>query len=1128
VDRHSARRDGKGFRIRLVASRTAVKLPISRLRDVHGLVTGGSLNCNGWPNVTEGIAGLMPRFIKPRTLGVLAKAERLESGASYILSALGLFDLARPEADRFESEQALWTLSAKALPKGAVLDVGMVKPRAELLVGGAARTPSGTTATSQVLEWSVGPLKKRLAVIGDRVWRINQGRIEPTAPLPFTEMPISPERAYGGPGFADNPAGRGFRAGERIGAGELVALPNIEFLDQPVLSPESAPPPALCGPIDPASPKRRRFAGTYDGHWLKTRAPAMPEDVDPRLFLTAPDDQVFPGFLVGGEPYALKGFAADAPEIRGYIPKFRVRGFLARKGKDGAPGELVEIAMRLDTLWLFAGARRGVVIYRGAMPVGDIDGEDLSEAMLAYERADDPPRSLASYVDVWMLRRDPDTAFEHAFSESQLAPAISPETAARRSEERKALARERIDRLRAAQAWMLERKLDQAGVPAALRPSPPAANAELEDDILDLVLPTPEEIEEGEVDLAALLDSIRAQEAKVDEKTRRLVAQRDSLIAVTADARKPGAEPQTADALFSALDELTGTKIGASVADSFSGMSAIALPETADAPLAGANKLALESAKDWRTTILKGMRSPAEDDDTAFAAARGRFLDLPDSQPLHHARTAIEAAKAKPIDLPDFPTSPAAPEADGAADQLSALLDSLEAGLSPSGDLSTIEERTARLGSQRAAVDKTLSQAFPKLDQGDGSALQALLGVVASPAGPQPEPLDAGERWARVESERAQTLASTLDKIDEQEKRLREGVATARRASPEPTRPATPLGPAVARRLGELIKSEAKAGLSLRGRDLAGADLKGADLTGADLEGAFFERADLSGAKLCGARLVDTVLAGAILDGADLSDADLTGANLSKCRARGADFTRCGLFGGLILEADFTGAILRSARFTKSQFVNGVLDEADLSAAMIDNAQFMRVSLERVDFSGASLEATCFMDVPMTAARFRQARLSRCLFIKARAAGADFEAADLQRTTFLGQADLTKARFALATGADCAFQEAKLSGADFAGARFDRATFQKSDLSGASLARASLRGAVLSGATLVGADLIAVNLLKAQLRKADLSGARLIHANLYGANLDNAVLLAADLSGANLTKTYLAIDSHAG
>src|SRR5260370_34734621 len=114
----------------------------------------------------------MPLMIKPRTLGVLAKAERRKAGAAYIVTAMGLFDLARPDAERFETDQSLWLLAAKALPKGRFLDIGMPKPTAELLVGGFAQAPNGEPTPAMGIEWHGGPPPKRLLRFRDRSWTI--------------------------------------------------------------------------------------------------------------------------------------------------------------------------------------------------------------------------------------------------------------------------------------------------------------------------------------------------------------------------------------------------------------------------------------------------------------------------------------------------------------------------------------------------------------------------------------------------------------------------------------------------------------------------------------------------------------------------------------------------------------------------------------------------------------------------------------------------------------------------------------------------------------------------------------------------------------------------------------------
>ncbi len=1086
-------------------------------RPLHTRVTpSGSIGPG--PSLAEQDPLFMPKVIKPRTLAFLAKTERRKVGASYIVTAMGMFDLAQPDAPRFETEQALWILAGKALPKGAALDIGMPKPTAELLVAGAARAPARTTTSAMVVEWAVGPLHKRLGVFGDRYWSIAGGGYAATQPQPFEEMPLVPERSFGGVGHPDNPNGAGYRATARIRAGELVALPNIEHADQLILSPEDRPAPGLCGPTDLTSPKRRRYAGTYDAHWLKHVAPAAPDDLDPRLYLTAPDDQVFAGYLQGGEPYALRGFSADEPELRGTLPAFRVRGFLARKGNDEAGDELVEIAMRADTLWLFAGARRGVLIYRGALQVDDIDAEDLSTAMIAYENARDEPRSFESYVDVWQLRSDRKSEHKHAFSESQLAPALPPETVARRNAERKALARERLDRHYAGKAWSLNRMMQKTGVPEALWPAL-QTDPELDEVLSGLVMPTPEEIEEGEIDLAALLDSIEVVEKKTREKVEKLSSQADTVRESFAAVRAPGADAQSVDALFAALDDLTG---GSTVA----ALDANAARETASAPPAPNPYVEADAAADpkqfgdWRKMLLDGFGTPEIDEDKGYAEARARFLDLPEGRPLASVRPALEAVRAQ--ELPNPALDAGAPVAAGKRIDLTSLLDSLESDTAnPVAAESPAAAKIAASKERSGELDAQLLAKFPNLSKGGDAPLDTLMAAISEPAG------------ASTDKEQAAAAAKTkldgmMGRLDDQEASLAAGMARLRRSAPEPIYPQQKMTPALARRFGQFVTDEYHGGLDLRGRDLAGADLSGVDLSGVDLEGAMLERTNLTGARLAGARLVDAALTGATLDDADLSDADLTGANLSKCHAHNADFSRCRLSGRTLFEADFTGSKFRGAQLEKLQVLKCIFDGADFSGAKLMKMTVLQTSLAQTLWDGADLETMPFTDLSLSGARFRGTRLFRCVFLKVRAAGCDFGDADLTRSSFIGEVDLTGANFAAATGSESTFHEVQLAGSNFNGGTFNRATFVKSDLADSSFRLASLKGALFGGANLAGADFVGANLLRAQLRRADLSGATLMGANLYGANLDNAILTATDLTGANLAKTLLAVDSHVG
>ena len=328
----------------------------------------------------------MVQVVKPRTLGLLTKAERRRSGASFIVSALAMFDLADPT--EFESEQALWLAATKALPPGTILDTGMPKPTAEVLVAGHARPAGGEPVASMQVAVRIAEHDTRFAVIGDRVWQAGRGGYRPTPARPFTEMPLAPARAFGGAGHATNPVGAGYRALPRLLAGELVALPNIEVPGRMVQGIEDEPPPALFGAVELDSPLRRAFAGTYDRRWLETVAPALPDDVDPRLFMHGHRQNWLDGYLSSDEPFALLGFDEAAPSLTGRLPGMHVRAFITRTENRDA---LIELPMVIDTLWLLAGARRGILVYRGAQPVDDIEARDVADVVLAYERTGDPP-----------------------------------------------------------------------------------------------------------------------------------------------------------------------------------------------------------------------------------------------------------------------------------------------------------------------------------------------------------------------------------------------------------------------------------------------------------------------------------------------------------------------------------------------------------------------------------------------------------------------------------------------------------------------------------------------------------------------------------------------------------------
>jgi hypothetical protein len=204
-------------------------------------------------------------------------------------------------------------------------EIVRTKRTTDVLVSGHAHAPNGRAVTHLDVAMEVGPIRKRLRVTGDRRWH----RGEASSPQPFTMMPLTYERSYGGfdpttlagpsPQWStSNPVGLGFVT-SAAGA-EGLALPNIEYPETLVTEWSDRPRPAGFGPIAAHWQPRLRLAGTYDHEWEEHRFPLLPEDFDDRHYQCAPTDQQPTEFLRGGEPVRLHNLTPGG-ELRFTIPK---------------------------------------------------------------------------------------------------------------------------------------------------------------------------------------------------------------------------------------------------------------------------------------------------------------------------------------------------------------------------------------------------------------------------------------------------------------------------------------------------------------------------------------------------------------------------------------------------------------------------------------------------------------------------------------------------------------------------------------------------------------------------------------------------------------------------------------
>jgi uncharacterized protein YjbI with pentapeptide repeats len=367
------------------------------------------------------------KVIKPMQLSLLHKVYESAPDTVLTVSVLVFFPFEAPR--RVLPEIALWKFVPAALGPDTVFDLCMPKPRGEVLVTGSAFPSGGVAQAACKVRVALGGVDKSLRVVGDREWR--DGAV--TSPRPFTEMPVTWERAFGGAGFPTNPLGRGHAPVGEVDMPGSHMLPNVEDPRDLVRSPDDRPRPAGFGPIDFTWPQRFSKMGTYDEQWLKTRFPGMAADLDWTAFNAALEDQQIEGFFRGDERFTVEGMHAEHPTIEGELPGLVARVFVDH---EVAPGDVrfVEVPTRLDTVHLFPSAMRGVLIYRGLHRVREDDAADVKRVLVASELIGEP-RTPEHYRAVLERRLDRKTGHLASVRDSDLLHARPDTKLVRRPEE---------------------------------------------------------------------------------------------------------------------------------------------------------------------------------------------------------------------------------------------------------------------------------------------------------------------------------------------------------------------------------------------------------------------------------------------------------------------------------------------------------------------------------------------------------------------------------------------------------------------------------------------------------------------------------------------------------------------
>lgn len=183
------------------------------------------------------------KTIKPLRLSVLTRPFLRGQSQRLAITVIGMHTLG--EGGVLLPETELWKTVSAEVGNQSAIDLGIPKLRPEFLVSGQAYTCHQQDKTRCAVEVRVGGLRCQFLVSGDRYWL--DGRA--TEPQAFDTMRLDWQHAFGGPGFAANPAGIGY-APEMVNGLLVQRLPNVERPGHGMDRPDRRPAPACPGAID--------------------------------------------------------------------------------------------------------------------------------------------------------------------------------------------------------------------------------------------------------------------------------------------------------------------------------------------------------------------------------------------------------------------------------------------------------------------------------------------------------------------------------------------------------------------------------------------------------------------------------------------------------------------------------------------------------------------------------------------------------------------------------------------------------------------------------------------------------------------------------------------------------------
>jgi len=923
------------------------------------------------------------KTIKPLNQSLLYKTYEANKKFYLCTVILSYFSFDSPS---LLSEPDLWKFAGAELGKNAMLDMCMPKPKGEVLVVGKCFSPEGKPAPAYEVNLQMGPIDKTLYVFGDRFWK-RKGRILKTIsdPLPFTEMDVNYENAFGGPDYKKNPLGKGHAPVKTEKGTTVHPLPNIEDPRDLIDSPKKKPDPAGFGPIDLTWPQRMEKVGTYDQKWLDNLFPGLAQDIDYTYFNAAPSDQWLDGFLNGNESFEIRGMHPEKKALQSRLPETRSRCFMNLKTDEGE--QFREIKTNLDTVWLFPHAEKGIMVWRGVVEIGTDDAEDVLHMLVAYERINDAPRSIAHYKEALLKRLDEEKGYLYMIDEKDLIPpgeksglaalmeeakkedSVLEKNLKKKAEKEKKKAEEKkeqaMEKAKAA--------IEKAGLnPDEVMPQPPPPQPTLEIPTIDPTNLDPEAImkfmKDAEADALARKEKavadamVRKEQAekKIKDLCKKQGLDSDEMMAKlrTQKLKRP---------IFLADDTIEKLKKA---------------NETVEKQV---NEACARLGIDYETAVTKAKKQPdGKTSPIIEMIEKIKKLDPDDPEMLEKLKLAEEKSKeaykksAHNLPKPELLSPEEAErlkhEFLAAHDQGQSFEGKDFAGVDLSGmDLKNTDLRGIYLeGANLSGVDLTGAD---------------LSGAVLA--------------WADLTKAR-------LNSAKMQETCL--GGANLTNA--------------------EVKNADLTEGI-LSKSNLTGTDFSGTSLNKVELMEASFDNTNLSNTNLTETIFLKTDFSGADFSGADLTEANfikpkLDGVNFSGAKAQSVNFIEASCEKAVFKDADLTNARFpQNANFKGADFSGAVLDNANLMEADLTEASFVKASLNSANLMKANLNHADLTGITARKASFMKADLSDAKMVGANLMEANFKSSKLVRTD-LRMANLYGAEVMRAVVGETDFRDAIL------------------------------------------------------------------------------------------------------